>query len=69
MLGHRRAPSLESAAVAIDSARKAEPLYERAFSVITTILPSEKTLQPAGMSLNNRKTPVFIALGRIPVQK
>src|SRR5229473_7078821 len=35
--------------------------YERAFSVITTILPSEKTPQPAGMSLNNRKTPVYIA--------
>jgi hypothetical protein len=68
MLGHRRAPSLESAAVAIDLPEK-RSFYERAFSVITTILPSEKALQPAGISLSNRKTSVLIALDRIPVQK
>src|SRR5450759_2616064 len=43
--------------------------HERAFSVFTTLLPSEKSLEPAGTYLERQKTPGLIALRRVPVQK
>src|SRR6185436_15099255 len=55
-LGHRRAPSLGSAACrTIFSPRKNGVLCKLALSVITTILPSEKAKEAAGTCLKSRK--------------
>jgi two-component system cell cycle response regulator CpdR len=43
--------------------------YEGALSVITTILPSEKSLKPHGTYLKPEEMPAFIALKAVPVQK
>src|ERR1700733_6295214 len=75
-LGHRQSPSLESASSGyVISARK-RSFCEAALSIITTVLPSEKTLKSAGTSLDRRskvlwrrKIAVFIALKWHPVQK
>jgi hypothetical protein len=49
--------------------RKTEPLYECALSIITAVLPSEKKSHTGWNVFSQRKTPAFIASGRIPVQK
>jgi hypothetical protein len=43
-LGHRRAPSLESAALAMLILPEKRSFYENSLSVITAVLPSEKSL-------------------------
>ncbi len=69
-LGHRRAPSLESAALAYAFLPEKRRFYENPLSVITTVLPSEKSSQTAlERHLATPKTPGFIDLTRIPVQK
>jgi hypothetical protein len=43
--------------------------YEDSLSIITTLLPSEKSPDGSGMYLRVWKMPEFIALKRVPVQK
>src|SRR5260370_41232775 len=52
-LGHRRAPSLESAILTRLSDKRS--FYGYALSIITTVLPSEKSLKPPGTYPVNRK--------------
>src|SRR5947208_10818287 len=47
-LGHRRALSLESAALEPSLLPEKTSFYEFALSIITIVLPSEKILEPAG---------------------
>src|SRR6266436_2923265 len=75
-LGHRRAPSLESALPKQLSAsrfcRNNGCFYRCALSVITTILPSEKAVKKPQRSWNVSQMPKtlgLIDLWRVPVQK
>jgi hypothetical protein len=71
MVGRRRIPfgRISSADPAIVEGRKIERFDERALSGIESVLPSEKRINPAGTYRSPAKTPGFIALARIRVQK
>ncbi len=57
-LCHRQAPSLESAALDNSFLPEKRSFYECSLSIITTVLPSEKSLKPAGTYL--------VSLGKRP---